>query len=364
MRALIVKTSSLGDVVHTFPVVEYLKSRQGVSHVGWVVEQAAAPLVRAHPLVDMVIEIDTAELRSHVFSLVMLRELRRQRSQIREHCWDCVFDLQGNIKSSFVTRWARSPSKVGYGRATAAEWPNIWATSMRYNPPAGLPIGEEYLYLVRQYFHDDEPFAASPLQLRLTAPQEHFLRMELSRWPVSTPVWFVTVGSAWPNKTCRTQTLLDVLRLCRNTYVPYFVFVAGTGEELREVGTIAQEFPRCSHVLYRPDLPLLQRMISHASAVLGVDSIILHLAATTTTPTLGLFGPSSAMKYAPQGQRHSFFQGSCPMNVAFDRRCPFLRTCRTGECLKAASPEDMFARIEAWQAEGETPSHSSTSLGN
>ena len=78
MRALIVKTSSLGDVLHTFGVVEYLK-RQGVETVGWAVEKKAAPLIHAHPNVDTVIEIDSASLRSLFPRPSFVREFFRQR---------------------------------------------------------------------------------------------------------------------------------------------------------------------------------------------------------------------------------------------------------------------------------------------
>ena len=317
MRALIVKTSSLGDVVHTFPVVEYLKSRQHVDHVGWVVENKAASLVHAHPLVDTVIEIDSGTLRSLFPRFDMIREWNRQRKSVKESCWDCVFDLQANIKSGLATWSARSPIKVGYGRKTAAEWPNIVATSERVDPPSGLSIREEYLYVVQRHFHDSTPFEPGSVELRLSESQERSLAIEISRWPTSTPVWFVSVGSTWPNKMCRTQSLLDVLRLCKEKYSPYFLFIAGNGVELREAGTLAQEFPHSSHVLYRPELPFLQRAMNHAQAVLAVDSIILHLASTTQAPTFGFFGPSSAEKYAPKGRHHGFFQSICPSDALF-----------------------------------------------
>ena len=349
MRALLVKTSALGDVVQTFPIVEYLKSRQQISHVGWVVEARAASLVHAHPLVDTVIEIDSSYLRSIFPSFEMIREWKRQRAAIRHHSWDLLFDLQGNIKSGCVTWSARAPVKVGYGRASVAEGPNILATTDRVDPPSGLSVREEYLYVVQHYFGDTKPFDPSPIELRLTEAQQRSLAAEEARWPRSTPIWFISVGSTWPNKMCRTATFVDVLRYVRDKYAPYFIFVAGSGEELREVGSLAQQFPLSSHVLYRPDLPLLQRAINKGHAVLAVDSIILHLAATTQTPTFGFFGPSSAAKYAPKGNRHGFFQSTCPINATFEKRCPALRTCSTGQCLKDAEADEMCAAIEQWQ---------------
>ena len=349
MRALIVKTSSLGDVVQAFPVVEYLKTRQAVERIGWVVEPGAASLVRAHPLVDDVIEIDSLALWNLFPWRGVVKEWKRQRAALRKKRWAFLFDLQGNIKSGLVTLSARSGVKVGYGRTTVAEWPNILTTARHMNPPAGLSIREEYLYIVKSYFGDRRPFEASSVELRLSEPQQRAFIAEKTRWPVLTPVWVVAVGSAWPNKMCRTSTFAEVLRLVRDAYGPYFIFVAGTGEELREVGALAQDFSHSSHVLYRPDLPLLQRMMGSATAVLAVDSLILHLASTTATPTFGFFGPSLASKYAPSGARHGFFQGHCPQDAFFEKRCSLLRTCETGFCLKGAEADEMFVAIEQWQ---------------
>ena len=347
MRALIIKTSALGDIVQTFPVVEYLKTRQGVDEIGWVVEASAGSLVRAHPLVDTVVEIDTHRIRSIFPSVTFLREFRQQRAHIRDTSWDLLFDLQGNIKSGLVTWCARAKTKVGYGIHSVPEWPNILTTNKRLEPPSGLSARESYLAIVKNFFGDSLPFQASGIDLKLTVNQERTLSNELVRWPRHMPVWIIAGGSAWPNKMCRAETMVQVLRYVRDAYGPYFVFVAGTGEELRTAGYLAEEFVQSSHVLYRPDLPALQRMMGHAAAVLAVDSLILHLAGTTKTPTFGFFGPSRAYRYIPPGAGH--FQGQCPKDITFDHRCPHLRTCESGACLKDADVDDLTRSIRHWQ---------------
>ena len=347
MRVLIVKTSALGDVVQTFPVAEYLKTVQGVDQVGWVAEMSAAPLVRANPFVDSVVEIDTHAIREVFPHFETLKEVRRQRALVREESWDLLFDLQGNIKSGCVTWFARAVAKVGYGLRSTSEWPNVFATNQRFDPPPGLPVRESYLTLVKNYFHDLRPFEASGIDLHLTEAQEKALSHERARWPATAPVWIIAGGSAWPNKMCRAETMAHVLRYIRETYGAYFIFVAGTGEELRTAGFLAGEFLQSSHVLFRPDLPVLQQMMGHAAAVLAVDSLILHLAGTTATPTFGLFGPSHAHRYAPPGSGH--FQGQCPRNVSFHHRCPHLRTCESGACLKEADVDELIRAIRHWQ---------------
>ena len=347
MRALIVKTSALGDVVQTFPVVEYLKTVQGVDRIGWISETAAAPLVRAHPLIDTTIEIDTHAIRSAFSIEAFFREICRQRALVREEPWDMLFDLQGNMKSGAVTWFARAKTKIGYGIRSVPEWPNVFATNKRFDPAPDLPVRESYLSVVQRAFHDDRPFLPKGIELRLTGPEEKTLSNELARWPDSTPIWIIAGGSAWPNKMCRAETMAQVLRYLKDAYGPYFIFVAGTGEELRTAGFLAEEFLQSSHVLFRPNLPALQRMIGHASAVLAVDSLILHLAGTTPTPTFGFFGPSHAYRYAPPGSGH--FQGRCPRNISFDCRCPHLRTCESGACLKDVDVDDLIQAIRHWQ---------------
>lgn len=348
MRALIVKTSALGDIVQSYPVVEYLRNVQKVERIGWVVEKKFAALVKAHPFVDDVIEIDTEFFRTSMLPWKFIQGLFSQRQDIRSQRWDVVFDLQANCKSGFYTFFARSPCKVGYGMKTAAEWPNILVTNHRYNPPKSLSMRDEYVWMVRRYFEDEASFEPSHLSLKLTASEERMLALEVLRWPAERPVWMLAVGSNWPNKMCDTSALKRVLSLVREKYNPYFVFVAGNGEELKEVGVMAEMFCLDSHVMYRPELPVLQRVMDRAKAVLAVDSLLLHLAATTGTPTFGFFGPSLGNKYAPSGKKSGYFQGSCPFDIQFEKRCPFLRTCQEGFCLKKADPTEMFQTLDAW----------------
>ena len=76
--------------------------------------------------------------------------------------------------------------------------------------------------------------------------------------------------------------------------------------------------------------------------VIAMDSLPLHLAGTTETPTFSIFGASSANKYKPKGKKHLAFQGTCPYKRTFERRCPVLRTCSTGACIRDLHGEELF----------------------
>jgi len=347
MRALIIKTSSLGDVLHTFGVVEYLKKR-GVESIGWAVEKKAAPLVHAHPMVDTVIELDSAHLRALFPHPSCIREFFNQRKRVRKERWDVAFDFQANCKSGLVTFLARAGTKVGYAKKRVSEWPNVLATNTRFVPPSGLSVRGEYLWMVKEYFQDHFPFSPSPVQL-LTAPeQEEDISLELSRWPEQCPVWIVAPGSYWKSKTCRLEMLLELFSRVQKRFSPYYIFVAGTNEELSLTGKLAEKFPQTSHVLFRPDLVVLQHVMDRACAVVSMDSLVLHLGATTKTPTFGIFGPSSAARYGPEGLQHGAYQGRCYFGEKFERRCRYLRTCPGSPCLHKASPHEILEPLSTW----------------
>ena len=347
MRALIVKTSSLGDVLHTFGLVEYLKAK-GVKRVGWVVEKTAAPLVRAHPGIDTVIEIDSSSLRSLFPRPAFFGEFLCQKREIKKEKWDILFDLQANCKSGLVTFLARANKKVGYGKRRVAEWPNLLSTNMRLTPPDALSVRSEYLWFAQEYFRDHSPFLPSPVQLLCSEGQKESIDAECARWPHDRPVWIIAPGSRWKSKTCRFEALASLLTKSQDHFSPHYIFVAGTPEEHIFCKRLEELFPQISHVLFKPDLVVLQHIMGRAGVVVSMDSLALHLAATTNTPTFGLFGPSSAARYGPEGSRHGIYQGACPFHEQFERRCARLRSCSTAPCLHDADPSEIFESLSAW----------------
>jgi heptosyltransferase-1 len=76
--------------------------------------------------------------------------------------------------------------------------------------------------------------------------------------------------------------------------------------------------------------------------VIAMDSAALHLCGTTLTPSFSVFGPSAASIYKPLGSQHTHVQGFCPYKQEFIQRCPLLRTCKTGACIKNLQAEELF----------------------
>jgi heptosyltransferase-1 len=124
MRILLVKTSSLGDVVHNLPVVTDLARRRPDAVIDWVVEESFAELPRLHPAVGRVIPVAVRRWRRHVLSPDTWRQMGDFREYLRETDYDLVLDTQGLLKSALITRQARLTDggrRCGQDAASARE---------------------------------------------------------------------------------------------------------------------------------------------------------------------------------------------------------------------------------------------------
>lgn len=356
MNILIVKTSSLGDIIHTFPVVEYLKQCFPHGEIDWVVENHFSSLILAHPLVNRVFCIQTKKWRSELFCKATWNEIATTRREIRQKFYDLIFDLQGNSKSALVTLCAQGARKVGFGYSTVAEWPNILVTDERFNPPLGDNIRSDYLFVVKkalENYCDTRQLVLKKsvpnLGLKLTDNEEKELNRLLKKiQKLEGTKILVCPGSNWPNKQLSLATLKTFFQCLSQTLNVCLFFIWGDEKEKKIAETLSHEFPNKSSVIEKLSIPVLQHLMGKVDLVIGMDSLPLHLAGTTSTPTYSIFGPSWAHRYKPLGDRHGAFQGSCPYGQSFTKRCALLRTCKTGACLKELEGQHLFDQFYFW----------------
>lgn len=347
MRILIVKSSALGDIVQTFPVIDFIKMKFPEARIDWVVEKPCSALVEAHPSIDRALCVDTKAWRESFFSKKTRHEIVTFFRELRKETYDVVFDLQSNSKSGFITALARSPAKVGFSRESVSEWPNLLFTNRKISLPKEKNVRDQYLYVVQSYFKDYQKFVGTSVSLHLSQSENE--RLEEIMAPLEhheKPLVMICHGSNWKNKKLPMETLVDFLQLLQAHLNCSFLFGWGTEAEKTEAAYLQSQFVD-SCLLEKVSLPLLQRLMSKMELVVAMDSLPLHLAATTSTATFSIFGASAASRYAPEGAQHISVQGSCPYGRTFERRCPILRTCATGACMNAFSGRELFEHYQS-----------------
>lgn len=345
---LLVKTSAIGDVIQTFEALEYLRARFKTARIDWVVETASADLLKAHPLISNVIVLDSKSWRKHPFQQKTWEEIKGFCRILRQENYDLLFDLQANTKSALITQLAKAKEKVGFDRRSVAEKLNLLATTKKIFIPPHLDARARYLGLVQSFFDDNTSFSSCTTALQLNQEEEKKIKEILDTIGSKTPL-MICFGSKWGNKQLLPSLWLSLLkRLKEKDASCHFFFVFGTEEEREVAQKMQLSFGESATAIGNLSLPLWQALMSHMQAVLTVDSAALHLCGTTKTPSWSVFGPSKASCYQPKGENHHAYQGTCPYEVSFLKRCPRLRTCQTASCLKALKEEDLFPSLYAF----------------
>ena len=140
MRILIVRLSALGDVVTGLHVLSTLRARFGSARLGWLVEDRFAALLEGHPHLDVL----------HVYERRRLRRpwgwwrLAPLAARLRRERYDVALDLQGNLKSGFLTRLSGAKRRAGLGPPLAREGNGRFLTE-QVPPPAGHQIGRAHV---------------------------------------------------------------------------------------------------------------------------------------------------------------------------------------------------------------------------
>lgn len=285
MRVLLIKMSSLGDVIHTLPALTDA-ARHGISF-DWVVEEAFADIPAAHPAVNKVIPIAWRRWRKNL--LANRSEMAQFHRSLREQSYDVVLDAQGLIKSAVVAVLARG-FRHGFSHTVARE------------PWAAFAYAQGHAIARRQHAIDRQrQLFAAVFGYRLPHDQKSGIERigpaNLSQ--ASTKLVPLLHGTTWQTKHWPVSMWRALARDIQAAgYEP--VVTWGNDEERQRAEMIAQH--DIAQVLPRMPLAELAHLLSTAAVVVGVDSGLCHLSAALGTPTVSLYGPTDGVLTGARGQ--------------------------------------------------------------
>lgn len=323
-RVLIVRLSSIGDVIHAFPAYMALRHAWPETDFGWAVELPALDLVRRLPGLQRTHLVDTPALRRA--PLAAPAKLLALRRALRAPGYELTLDFQGLLKSALVARLAGAPV-LGYHRADAREAMAALLYERTAPPaPAGCHILQRNLHLAAAAtgtplpavevppLATDEDRERADVELRAAAVESFVLLHSAANWPSKryAPERWVEAG-----RQLHRQTGLEVL------------WIWGPGEQERVADLAAAAGPG-NRPAPPTSLPELAALLERAALFLGGDSAPLHLAVACGTPVVGLFGPTDPGRLGPLDPADEVVRVVLPCSHCHERICPL----GTRECLE------------------------------
>ncbi len=292
-RVLIIKTSSLGDVIHNLPIVHDLHHAVPGLTIDWVVEEGYVDLLRLHPGIARILPVALRRWRMNWTSASTRHERAHFRRELREQTYDFVLDTQGLIKSALIARMARlSPNgkRIGYSFRSARETLASLFYQRRYSINERSHAVERLRSLAAQAFG----YTAQPKpEFGLRVLHHNFNWLNLSHGQTYAVMLHATSRpeKAWPDQ----DWMMLATQLAKANITA--VFPWGNETEHARAQLIVQSATGC--VAPRLSLAEMAALLAGAACVVGVDTGLTHLAAALEVPTVGIFGATPRWRYAP-----------------------------------------------------------------
>lgn len=277
-RILLVKTSSLGDVIHNLPIVDDILQQHPDAEIDWVVEESFADIPRLHPAVKQIFPVAMRRWRKHLFSKTTWSEIGHFKQAVSNHAYDLIIDTQGLIKSAVLSQFAKG-LRYGFDKQSARE------PLASYFYQTTFQVSRNQHAVVR-----NRELAAYALGYPKpkNAP-EYGITSIINNLEIALPKKFI-IGLHGTSKESKLWPSDQWIELAKELSLNncHLLLPWASESEHRRAINIAN---RMDNVIVLPKLTITQLafVINHSLAAVGVDTGLSHLSAALNVPTVAIY---------------------------------------------------------------------------
>ncbi len=324
-KVLIVKPSSLGDVVHSLPFLHSLHECFPFAKIHWVITRGLESLLQGNPMVSKLWIIEKDQWKKAGRLLETISELDQLSRCLKSEKYDIAVDLQGLMRSGLITAATRAPIRVGF--AEAREGSSIFYTHK--------VRGGRDVHAVDRYLKIADALGCNTSEVMFPMPlvrePEKVLKLknELGDYAVLVP------GARWETKKWPASGFAALASM-----LPIRSVIVGSAAD-QEPAKIIEERSRGAALSTagKTDIGDLIWLIRNAKLVITNDSGPMHIAAACGIPVVAIFGPTNPARTGPYGDNHIIVSSSAECSPCYRKKCKGMK------CMNDITAEMVFREI-------------------
>ena len=338
MKILIVKLSSIGDIIHTLPTLAAIRHALPDAEISWAVEKSAAEILRGNLMIDNLIEVDTRSMRGGKLIGGILLNSRKQLKNLRVSDFDVALDFQGLLKSAAIAKLSKATRRYGFSKRNLREPASRFLLNDTFEAEPKVSIYRKNLTLAQNALnisvpendyefpiHTDETHRAEAEKIIEQTGENYAILNPAGGW--TTKLWAAEKFGALADKLWEENNLTSVI-----TTAPNEIELAERVLSSSRSGKI---------MLAQPSLKGFYELAKRAKIYVGGDTAPTHLAVAAKTPLVGIFGPTEWWRNGSPNQ----FDVCVERNDIGCRIDCHRRTCNNWICLDI-SVETVFQAVQ------------------
>ena len=325
-KILIIKPSSLGDVVHSLAFLDAIKTCYPDASIHWVLARGLEDLLDGHPMIEKlwIIDKDTWKRPSQLLNTI--REFRVLSRDLKAERFDLVVDLQGLFRSGFIASLTKARDIIGFKESREG---SRFFYTLKVEGGTNIHAVDRYLR-ISEHLGCTESYIQFPLN---TA--NNFVELK-NRFSLPDEYSIVVPGARWDTKRWPAERFGKVVSELNVRSV-----IVGSGSDSK-VAEIAKDNSggKAISLAGKTTLKELIAIIKNARFMLTNDTGPMHIAAALQVPVYAVFGPTSDTLTGPYGTKKMVFKSDGDCLPCFKKHCD------TMKCMKDVSVDTVLNKIK------------------
>lgn len=295
MKILIIKLTSMGDLMHALPAITEASHLISNLQFDWVVDDNFSEVPSWHPNVHKIITTNHRSWKKHIFNKTLREEVKILKETLNKNSYDLVIDMQNNLKSAYVS-YLYKGNVSGMDRSSVREFPAHWAYSKTTS------ISKDLHAIQRQKILLSDSLGYSPNKNEIDYGIDKLKFIEpLFKLPIKFVV--LVQNASWPTKLWSIENWKELILYIQNKGL-VSLLPSGNHKELVRAQEIVKDSD--AHALDLMSLNELGFILDKAKFCVCSDTGLAHLSAVVGTPSITLYGPTDVNLIGTKGlnQRH------------------------------------------------------------